>query len=269
MRALRLVLAAVLVLSAAAPAAPQGSEGHDCLIEPTQTVTVAFPVEGLVESVLVDRGDLIRADQVLATLESTVEKATIVLAEARAVVESPMKSSEVRLDFGVRRFVRTEELFRKDLVPLKEMDEAETGKVLAEIGVVEARENQQLATLELERARAILGLRTIKSPFAGVVVERLAHPGEFAKQTPILKIAQIDPLRVEVIVPVSQFGRIVDGMRADVIPEAPLAGVYPARVKVVDRVVDAASGTFGVRLEMPNPAYRLPAGLKCRVRFLR
>jgi hypothetical protein len=32
-------------------------------------------------------------------------------------------------------------------------------------------------------------------------------------------------------------------------------------------VVDAASGTLGVRLELPNPGYRLPAGLKCKVRF--
>jgi hypothetical protein len=40
-------------------------------------------------------------------------------------------------------------------------------------------------------------------------------------------------------------------------------------VTVVDRVVDAASSTFGVRLELANPDYRLPAGLKCRVRFLR
>jgi multidrug efflux pump subunit AcrA (membrane-fusion protein) len=40
-------------------------------------------------------------------------------------------------------------------------------------------------------------------------------------------------------------------------------------VTVVDRVVDAASGTFGVRLEVPNPNYRLPAGLKCKARFNR
>ena len=52
-------------------------------------------------------------------------------------------------------------------------------------------------------------------------------------------------------------------------PEAPVNGAYQARVKVVDQVVDAASGTFGVRLELPNPGYRLPAGLKCKVRFPR
>jgi hypothetical protein len=50
-------------------------------------------------------------------------------------------------------------------------------------------------------------------------------------------------------------------------PEAPVAGSYPAIVAVVDRVVDAASGPFGVRLELPNPDYRLPAGLTCKARF--
>jgi multidrug efflux pump subunit AcrA (membrane-fusion protein) len=36
---------------------------------------------------------------------------------------------------------------------------------------------------------------------------------------------------------------------------------------VVDRVVDAASGTFRVRLELANPGNRIPAGIKCAVRF--
>jgi len=44
-------------------------------------------------------------------------------------------------------------------------------------------------------------------------------------------------------------------------------GTYTAKVVIVDRVIDAASGTFGVRLEIPNPKYELPAGLKCRVIF--
>lgn len=57
------------------------------------------------------------------------------------------------------------------------------------------------------------------------------------------------------------------GMRAKVIPEAPIGGQYTAEVKIVDKVIDAASGTFGVRLELPNPNYRLPAGLKCKVIF--
>ena len=149
------------------------------------------------------------------------------------------------------------------------LDEVETAKVLPHLGVFEARENQKIAELDLERAKTALELRTLRSPVTGVVVERAVHPGEHTKQTPVLKLAQLDPLRVEVIVPVAQLGRIAVGMHAEVTPEAPVNGVYPARVNVVDRVVDAASGTFGVRLELPNPDYRLPSGLKCKVRFQR
>lgn len=113
-----------------------------------------------------------------------------------------------------------------------------------------------------------LDLRRIRSPITGVVVERLLAPGEAAGRTPILRLAQIDPLRVDVFAPVTMLGKIRIGMGAQVVPEAPLNGAHLARVTVVDRVVDAASGTFGVRLELPNARYRLPAGLKCKVRFL-
>jgi hypothetical protein len=57
-------------------------------------------------------------------------------------------------------------------------------------------------------------------------------------------------------------------MNAEVKPESPPGGVYTAVVKIVDTVIDAASGTFGVRLELPNPDYHIPAGLKCQVVFL-
>jgi multidrug efflux pump subunit AcrA (membrane-fusion protein) len=127
--------------------------------------------------------------------------------------------------------------------------------------------NRRLADLELQRTSAEVALRTIKSPVNGVVVERYMHPGEFPKQEKILKLAQIDPLRVEVYVPVAMLGKIVVGRTAYVKPESPVTGEYAAKVTVVDRVVDAASGTFGVRLELPNHDLKLPAGLKCTVRF--
>ena len=57
-------------------------------------------------------------------------------------------------------------------------------------------------------------------------------------------------------------------MKADVVPETDPDGSYRSTVAIVDRIIDPASGTFGVRLELPNPDYRLPSGLKCTVRFL-
>ena len=122
--------------------------------------------------------------------------------------------------------------------------------------------------LELERAQATLALRTVRSPVSGVVVERLKSPGEFVEDKPILRIAQLDPLRVEVIVPVGKFGTISTGMRAEVTPELARKRKYIAEVSIVDKVVDAASGTFGVRLELPNPGNFIPGGLRCSLIFL-
>lgn len=259
---------AAAVLGTATIAGAQAVPPLDCLVEPYVVVSVGSPVDGILEAVRVDRGDIVAKGDLIATLESALERTSVDLARYRVEVESNMKSSEARFEFGARRFQRTEELFRKDLVPLREMDEAETQKVLAEIGVLEAKETKRLAELELKRAEAALAIRTIRSPVDGVVVERTLSAGEFTKQGAIVKIAQIDPLRVDVIVPVAALGRITPGMRATVVLDPPLRETLSARVKVVDRVVDAASGTFGVRLEVPNGNYRIPAGIKCKVRFL-
>ncbi len=127
--------------------------------------------------------------------------------------------------------------------------------------------NDRLADLELRRSTAEIARRTIKSPIPGVVTERSLSTGEFAKQDPIMKIAQLDPLRVEAFAPVSMLGTISIGDEVQVLPQEPVNGSYTAKVTVVDKVIDAASGTFGVRLELPNPDYQLSAGLKCTLKF--
>ena len=180
----RVVLLALLGVAVIALPAP--AQTLDCLINPYLVVAVSFSTEGVLNTVAVDRGDLVKEGQELATLESLVEKATVALAAARARVESAMKSNQVRVDFGVRRFIRTDEMYKKNLVPLKELDEAETAKILAELGVLESKENRDIAELELERARAALAQRTLKSPVTGVVVERVLSPGEFL--LPLLEV---------------------------------------------------------------------------------
>ena len=108
----------------------------------------------------------------------------------------------------------------------------------------------------------------VRSPVDGVVVERLLMPGEYRnEQSPIITLAQVNPLRVEVFIPTALYGQVYVGQAAEVSPEAPVGGMHPATVAVVDRVLDAASGTFGVRLELPNPELRLPAGIRCKVAF--
>jgi multidrug efflux pump subunit AcrA (membrane-fusion protein) len=102
----------------------------------------------------------------------------------------------------------------------------------------------------------------------GIVTERALGVGEFRNdQAHILTIAQLNPLRIETFLPISVYGHIKEGDMAEIMPEDPVGGSYQAKVVVVDRVFDAASNTIGVRLELPNPDLKLPAGIHCQVRF--
>jgi RND family efflux transporter MFP subunit len=266
---LAIAAAFATVLGASAAAQPAGDPLElGGLLEPKVRVIVSAPIEGVVETVLVDRGDAVEEGQVLATLEASVEKAALEVARLRAKATAAFLRNQARLGFAERTLERSTALEQGGVLALRDRDEAEAEKALAEAGLVEAREARKMAEADLVRAQAVVDLRTIRSPIDGVVVERLLSPGDLADPPQFVELAQIDPLHVEIFAPLSTWGRIQEGMRAEVRPEAPVGGVHPATVIVVDRVIDAASASFRVRLELPNPDYALPAGLKCRVRFL-
>jgi len=238
-----------------------------CVLKPYMEVSVGPPVEGIIQAVHVDRGDWITKGQVIVTLEASVEEATVALAKAKADAEATIKSTQAKMAFSARKLERAMELYKSNSIAKHEVDEAQTEKILAEMAHLEAVENKRVAELEWQRATASLDLHSIHSPLTGVVVERFLSPGELARQTPILKLAQINPLRVEVFAPLHWLGKLKTGMKADVRLEGSPQTTYSAKVTVVNRVVDSASGTFGVRLEMPNPNNALPAGLACTVEF--
>lgn len=251
------------------PASGHAAE-YDCMIEARQAIEIRSPVEAMIESVRVKRGDWVTKGQILVTLESGPERAAFALAQSRAQAVGEIKAAEARVDITLKKLKRAEELVKQNFISANARDEAEAEHKLASEELRRAQENQKIAAHEAKRAAEVLAMRTIRSPFSGVVVEVLLKPGEFGAITfkdPILKLAEIDPLHVEVILPVSQYGKVKPGQHATVMPEAPVGGRYDTVVKIVDQVVDAASGTFGVRLELPNRKRGLPAGVRCKVQF--
>lgn len=258
------------LLTALTPEALAGAL-FDCLIEPTQTVEISSPVIGLLDKVHVHRGDKVAQGQIIATLESRAEAATTALARFKSEMLAPAKTAESKIEFSKRKFQRRRDMHAQNFMSGQERDEAESEMKLAEAELQLAHENKQMAKLEWQQQSSLLNLRTIRSPFDGVVVNQLLWPGEIVEpggqKKAILKLAQLDPLRVHVILPMAVFGKIKPGMNVDVNPEAPVGGRYIGRVKIIDKVVDAASGTFGVFLEIGNPKLELPAGVKCRAEF--
>jgi RND family efflux transporter MFP subunit len=265
-----ILLAFLLCLGAAWANGTETTEGNEFegLIEPFEIVNVGTPVEGVVEQVNVKRSALVKQGEPLVKLESSVENSVVKRAKVLAAVEGEIKLQKERLAFAKRMHERVEELFQGEAISAEKRDEAKTEVSLALARLQKAEENRELAKLDLERARAMLNRRTIKSPIAGVVVERFVSPGEFVDSQPLVKLAQMNPLRVEVILPAAMLASIKPGMKADIKPETQGDMNYSATVSIVDRVIDPASGTFGVRLELPNPDYQLPGGLKCSVKFV-
>jgi RND family efflux transporter MFP subunit len=262
---------AVFMLFALLPAsaiADANSKISDCFIEPSRVAEVSSSILGVVDEIVVKRGDTVKMDQALMTLESRIETATIKLARARAERNQAMKARTARVDFTRRQFERNKELFSRNLISEQVVDEARTEALLAEIELGGILEERTIAELELERAVEALAIRTIRSPFDGVVVEITVAEGESIENRSLMKIARIDPLNVEIIAPIQAFGKIKAGMEAMIVPEDPIGGQYTARVVIVDRVIDASSGTFGVRLQLPNKKFELPAGLRCTVDFI-
>ena len=231
----------VICLSGVSDGAVFANDMLDGVLNPSEVVSLSSEVAGVLDTIMIERGDRVLRGQVVARLKSSVQQLAVERARAR-------------LDFARRKASRNDALYQREMISAHDIDEMETEILLAEI--------------ELRDAQEHLDMRSLRSPVSGVVVARFLSAGESVTDQPIVTVAQIHPLHVEVIVPVQKLGMIAKGQQAEVHPELPLKGVYGGRVDIVDEVIDAASGTFGVRIILPNLAYQIPAGLKCRVRFL-
>lgn len=261
MRRGRLV-AALFALGAEAAAA---ATSVGCLIEPERVAEIGSPVVGVLESIGVDRGDSVAAGQVLAVLRGDVERANLQVAETRSRLDADVAASAAKLQLAQQRRTRYEELYAAKFISKQGLDEVVAEAEVAAQKLAQAKEQIKVWNKELGVAQAQVGQRTVRSPFGGVVVERYSNPGERVEDKPILKVALIDPLRVEVLLPASYYNSIGVGSMLTIIPELPNATAVPAKVTRVDKVLDAASNTFRVRLMLPNPANKLPAGLRCKV----
>lgn len=241
------------------------SQSLGCLITPSEIVELGSPVVGVIERIDAERGDSVKKGQSLAYLTADVERASVAVAEARASNQAELQAASSTQEFAKRKQDRTDSLYRDKFTSLQNQDQAQTEAALADLKLLQAREQKRQSSQELSLARAQLAQRTIKSPITGIIVERYMSQGERVEQRPLLKIAALDPLRVEVIAPASEFNKIHLGMIANVMPELASVGELKARVVLVDKILDAASNTFRVRLELPNPNNVLPAGVRCKV----
>jgi RND family efflux transporter MFP subunit len=267
-----------LLLTACTSLAPLGVQASidssllpemDCIVEPSEIVELGSSVPGILNSTLVERNDFVEQGELLAELDSRVERATLELAIARAEMNTSLKLRRENAAFGQRTEKRNKKLFKESTISAQDMDKVKTETYIAQLQAQQEEDNKRIAELEAVRAQQALDQRTIKSPITGVITEKYKSVGEYVEAEPVYRIANLDPLHVELIVPTEHLGSIERGMKAQVRLQLDSHAdqSYVAVVRSVDRVADAASGTFGVLLVMPNSGLRIPSGVRCNLSF--
>lgn len=255
--------ACALALGCALAAAAGPTARVGCLIEPELIAEVGSSVIGAIESLHVERGDLVRKGQVLATLKADVERASLSIAQARSQSDAEVRAAQSNLDFLRQKQARTEDLVNRNFLSQQVLEQARAEADIAAQKLTQASEQRRVLKRELDLAQAQLEVRNIRAPIDGVIAERYVQTGERIDQKQMFRIARIDPLKVELIVPASLFGTISAGSLTQITPNVPGLGVRDARVTLVDRMIDAGSNTFRVRASLPNPGGAIPAGARC------
>lgn len=242
----------------------------DCVVEPSRMVELGAAVPGLLAESLYDKSDFVSAGTLMARLESDVERVALDIAREAANSTTAIALRETTAKFGNRTRVRNAQLLSSSSISEQVMDQVSTEANIAKLQVQQELDAARLALLEVERAKALLERRQIRTPISGSVTQRYKSSGEYVDSEPVYQIAQLDPLHVEVIVPIEYLGRLETGTDATVHLDIPgfENSLIPAVLRRIDAVGDAASGTYGVRLVMDNSDLSIPSGVRCRVDFL-
>lgn len=238
-------------------------EQFDCMLQPYTDVDVSSTVNGTIEEVSVERGDLVNKGQVLAVLDSRLERVSYELAKAKVESNVALEESAARIEYSERKAIRMNELREERYVSDEQVDDADYEKLIADFSQRTEYDKKKIERLELKRAEVMLDMKVIKSPVNGFVVDTYKTQGELLQEEPVVRIVQVDPLKVEAWLPVDKLGGVSVGDTVSIIPEFGPGKVLYGAITIVDPIVDAASGLFGIEAQIPNSEFTVKPGLKC------
>ena len=241
--------------------------------------TVSSKVTGKVVDVLVEEGMAVRAGQVLARLDDTMERSQLALAEARlsaarsALAELRVRHREADLDLDRQR-----RLLDEDIASQADFDAARAEADSFEARIANQREQVVVAEREVDVRRTSLDDTVIRAPFGGVAISKNAQPGEMISpvsagggftRTGISTIVDMDSLEIEVDVNEAYINRVSDGQRVVANLDAYPDWDIPASVITTVPAADRQRATVLVRIafdELGDP--RLLPDMGVDVAFL-
>ena len=227
-------------------------------------VHLAFNGSEHVGEILVDEGDRVQADQLVARLH------TERLEAARDRARAELAAAQARAHAAQLTYQRIRTVADRKLASTEQADEAEGNSLAAAADV---------AAAEAVLAEADQAVRDaeLHSPVAGIVRERIVQPGDFVTpQTPVITLALTDPVWVRTYLPESYLGQVHPGARARITTDSfpgkhydgwvgfvsPTAEFTPKNVETPElrtRLV------YQVRIFACNPGHELRLGMPATV----
>jgi RND family efflux transporter MFP subunit len=239
--------------------------------------TVSSKVPGKVLVVLIQEGQRVAANQVLARLDDSNARA----AEGQALAQVGEAQANVRLaesavaDADIK-YQRYRGLAGQGVVADQSIDDARTTLDNARANLGVQRSAVGVAEAALQIARRNLDDTIVRAPFAGVVTAKSAQPGEIVApvagggftRTGICTIVDMDSLEVDVDVAESFINRVSQGMPAVVRLNAYPDWAIPAELVAVIPTADRSKATVAVRVGLKLKDPRIVPDMGARVTFL-
>ncbi len=231
------------------------------------TVDVVPRTPGRLVSVNVKLGDAVRRGQQLAKIEDQEIVEQVKQAEAsHQVAEATIRQREADLKFAQINLDRSKSLFDRQLLPRQSLDDAEARSAAAFAQLDLARAQFSQAQARLEELRVNMANTSITSPVNGFVGKRNVDPGAWASnQAPVVSVVDISSVRLVANVVEKDLRLVNVGDPARVEVDAFPGETFAGQIARVAPVLDPATRTAEIEIEVPNPGYRLKPGMYARM----
>lgn len=260
---MRQILWTLIAVTGTATSAVAQIDVISCLLSPSREISVGSPVEGVIAEFAVERGQHVAQGDVLVRIDARVEEAQLEAARFRARNDAVVQSRRVQRDEAERLYAQVLDLSERGVATNNQLEEVRAQKFLAEAQLREAENEQASARLEVASAEVALEQRVIVAPTSGVILTRLADAGELAAGgAPLLELVSVDVLHAEVLAPAADYGGVALGQSVPLTSENADA-VLTGQISAIDPVIDAASRSFGFRIDVANPDGLFVAGNRC------
>jgi RND family efflux transporter MFP subunit len=259
------------IVSVSVEAAREGSVREEILLTGSlrskEQVEVTAKATGRVEKIMFELGDKVKSGDLIAELEDDELQQQVNRANASiAVVRASTKQRMAELENSKAHLARAETLLKEGLIPKADYESRLTAFQVVEAQIQLAHAQERQAQAELNELKIRLAQTRIYSPMTGVVARRHVDPGALlGPSTPILSVVNLSTMVTMANVPEREVGKLRVGNKAMVEVDAFSDRKFTGRIARISPVLDAATRSATVEVEIPNPDGGLKVEMFARV----